>query len=498
MRYIDNNYYLNNKSNIVNNIFLRKRINKNNSDYLKERVKKDYVINDIHLDINQKEAIYTDEVNTLVLAGAGSGKTLTIVGKIKYLVEELQINPKEILCISFTNDSVNSLKDKIDYDIDIYTFHKLALEVIGDYKKNIVIVNNYLEYIVNEIFLSIVSNISTGDLNYFSNTIVSFINLFKNNNYNIDNMNKIVKKNHNKMLELIKKIYVIYEDELHSTNYVDFNDIINLSIKLIEDYGLKRYYKYIIIDEYQDISLNRYKLIKTIKDSCNTKLFVVGDDYQSIYRFAGSNMNMIVNFKKYFGYTKTIKIVNTYRNSYELIKVASKFIMKNKYQIKKDLMSSKHNYKPIKIIYYKKNESVKLKKILSDFNEKMMILGRNNFNITNLLDEDLISSEDKIIYKNKEYVFKTIHKSKGLEADNVVILYLSNNYYGFPNKKNEDLNSLLLPKEKYLYEEERRLFYVALTRTKNNVYLLVDKDNPSIFVKEIIRNSKKYIEVLDL
>ena len=152
----------------------------------------------------------------------------------------------------------------------------------------------------------------------------------------------------------------------------------------------------------------------------------------------------------------------------------------------------------IKIIYYKKNESVKLKKILSDFNEKMMILGRNNFNITNLLDEDLISSEDKIIYKNKEYVFKTIHKSKGLEADNVVILNLSNNYYGFPNKKNEDLNSLLLPKEKYLYEEERRLFYVALTRTKNNVYLLVDRDNPSIFVKEIIRNSKKYIEVLDL
>ena len=77
-------------------------------------------------------------------------------------------------------------------------------------------------------------------------------------------------------------------------------------------------------------------------------------------------------------------------------------------------------------------------------------------------------------------------------------LNLSNNYYGFPNKKNEDLNSLLLPKEKYLYEEERRLFYVALTRTKNNVYLLVDRDNPSIFVKEIIRNSKKYIEVLDL
>ena len=498
MRYIDYNNYLNNKNNIINDLFLKRKIKKNNSTFLKEKVKNAFKINKVYLDNNQKEAIYSDEVNTLVLAGAGSGKTLTILGKIKYLIEELKINPKEILCISFTNDSVSNLKEKIIYDIDVFTFHKLALEIISDYKKNIIIVSNYLEYIVDEIFLSIVKNIDQKNLKYFNNTITSFINLFKNNNYNILDMDKLIKKNKTKMLELIRIIYLIYEGELHSTNYVDFNDIINLAIKLIEKNGLKRYYKYIIIDEYQDISENRYKLVKTIKDSCNTKLFVVGDDYQSIYKFAGSNINMIIKFKKYYGYTRVIKIVNTYRNSNELIKVASKFIMRNKYQIRKKLTSNKHNNKPIKIIYYSKNEGIKLKRLLLKLDNKVMILGRNNFNITNLLDDELTMENDKLLYNDKEYYFKTVHKSKGLEEDEIILLNLTNGYYGFPNKRKEDITSLLLPKDNYLYEEERRLFYVALTRTKNNIYLFVDKKNPSIFVKEIIRNSKKYIEVLDL
>ena len=498
MGYIDNNYYLNNKSNLIKNFILRKKINKSNENFLKEKIEEEYVINDIYLDNNQKEAIYSEEVNTLVLAGAGSGKTLTIMGKIKYLIEEKRINPKEILCISFTNDTVNNLKDKIKYDIDIFTFHKLALEIISDYKKNITIVNNYLDYIIDEIFLSIVNNISEKDLKYFNNTISSFICLLKNNNYSIKDLDKIIKKNKSKILEVIRYIYLIYEEELNSTNYVDLNDIINLAISLINERGLKRYYKYIIIDEYQDISENRFQLVKTIKDSCNTKLFVVGDDYQSIYRFTGSNMNMITKFKKYFGYTRIVKICNTYRNSNELIKVATKFIMKNKNQIKKNLLSTKHNNKPIKIIYYTKNECVKLKRLLLTINDKVMILGRNNFNITNILDEELIMKEDKLLFNNKQYDFKTVHKSKGLEEEEIVLLHLTNNNYGFPNKKKEGINSLLLPKEKYRYEEERRLFYVALTRTKNNIYLFVDKENPSIFVKEIIRNSKKYIEVLDL
>ena len=301
----------------------------------------------------------------------------------------------------------------------------------------------------------------------------------------------------NKLIRLIKYIYLIYEDELRSTNYVDFNDIINIATRLIESKGLKRFYKYIIIDEYQDISDNRYKLIKAIKESCRSKLFAVGDDYQSIYKFSGSNLNMITKFKKYYGYTRVIKIVNTYRNSIELINTANTFIIKNRYQIKKKLLSNKHLEKPIKIIYYKKNESIIFKKLLELISGNVLILGRNNFDVNYVLNDEITFKDNKIIYK-KEYDYKTVHRSKGLEEDNIILINLNNSRYGFPNKKNDNITKVLLPKDRYLYEEERRLFYVALTRTKNYIYLLVDIDNPSTFVKELLRNSKKYIEVLDL
>ena len=491
--YLDYNYYLNNKDNYY---FLKHNIKKNNNVFITNMLKEKYIINDIKLDYNQKEAIYTNEENVLVLSGAGSGKTLTILGKIKYLIDNLHVNEKEILCISFTNETVNSLKQKINYDVDIFTFHKLALEIINDYNMNVKITSDYLNYIINEIFLCIVKDIDEKNLNYFNNTISSFINLFKNYNYDSNYFNKLLKKHYSKLLELTFKIYLVYQEELNSSNYIDFNDMINLSIKLINEKGLKRYYKYIIIDEFQDISDNRYKLVKTIKESCMSKIFAVGDDYQSIYRFTGSNINMITKFEKYFGFTKIIKINNTYRNSYELIKVASSFIMKNKNQMKKNLKSNKHINKPIKIIYYNKNMSIKFEKVLNTINNNVLILGRNNYDINYVLNDEMILNKNVLLYKEKEYKYMTIHKSKGLEEEEVIILNLNNNY--FPSKNKNEITNLLLSKEKYLFEEERRLFYVALTRTKNNVYLFVDKDNPSIFVKEIIKRNKKYIEVLDL
>ena len=222
-----------------------------------------------------------------------------------------------------------------------------------------------------------------------------------------------------------------------------------------------------------------------IKDSCSSKIFAVGDDYQSIYKFSGSKVDMIINFKKYFGYTKIIKLNNTYRNSIELIKCSTKFINKNPYQIRKRIISNKSINKPIKIIYYVKNMDIKFKKLIVLLKGDILVLSRNNIDIN-------------YIEYNKNIDFKTVHKAKGLESDNVILLNLNNSNYGFPNKIDNKLQRKILPKNKYLYEEERRLFYVALTRTKNNIYLLVDKQNPSIFVKELIYNSKKYIEIINL
>ena len=463
-KYLDYNYYKNNKS-------IKKYIKRllNNYKYKKYISNINYKYNSKLLDNHQKEALFLEENNTLVLASAGSGKTFIIEAKIDYLIKQ-GINEKDILVLSFTNNSVSDLKLKIKYDVDIFTFHKLALEIISDYKKNYKIVNDYLSYIINEIFLSICKNISSKDLLYFNSEITNFINLYKSYYSDSKYLDKITKKSNNKLLKLINKIYYIYEEELYSSGLIDFNDMINISTKLVKEKGLKRYYKYIIIDEFQDISISRYNLIKIIKESCSSKIFAVGDDYQSIYKFSGSNINMIINFKKYFGYTNIIKLNKTYRNSYELIKVSTSFINKNRYQIRKNIISDKHIDKPIKIIYYLKNMDIKLQKIL-DLNKNFTILCRYNIGYT------------------------TIHKSKGLEYENVIIVKLDNT---FPNKRDNKLNNLLLSKDKYLYEEERRLFYVALTRTKNYVYLLVDKEKTSIFVKELLRYGKKYIEELDL
>ena len=477
-KYVDYNYYLMNKK--FPSLLLKYKIYKSNKKYVSEMINIDYKINNISLDKEQKKALFTEEINTLVLASAGSGKTLTICAKVNLLIDN-GIKPDEILVLSFTNNSVNDLKRKINHDINIYTFHKLAIEILSDYNTYYSLSGDYLEYIIKEIFLSISKNISDEDLSYFVNEISSFIKLFKSYGLDKKYFNKITKNN--LLLKVIEKIYDVYDNELSSQGLYDFNDLISNACNMIKLRGLKRYYKYIIIDEFQDISLVRVELVKLIRDSCSSKLFCVGDDFQSIYKFSGSLIDMIINFKKYFGYTKVIKLTNTYRNSIELIRASTKFITKNPYQIKKKIKSYKSIKRPIKIIYYIKNMDLKLKKLIDMIPGEVLVLSRNN--------KDIIFEDDRIS-------FKTVHKAKGLESENVILINLNNGKYGFPNRIDNKLQRKILPKNKYLYEEERRLFYVALTRTKNNIYLIVDKDNPSIFVKELISGSRKYIEVINL
>ena len=175
--------------------------------------------------------------------------------------------------------------------------------------------------------------------------------------------------------------------------------------------------------------------------------------------------------------------------------------MKNKDQIKKDLKSKKHINKPIVIVKYKsKNELKNLIIKIYQKNKKILILGRNNNDIKDYLDKDFIINQNQIIYlknKNIDINYLTIHKSKGLEADNVIIINLYNKTLGFPNKMKDDrlLRFVTKTKINYPYDEERRLFYVALTRTKEKVYLFTPI-NSSIFVNELIDDYKNEIEII--
>ena len=290
-----------------------------------------------------------------------------------------------------------------------------------------------------------------------------------------------------------------YQNNLKEENIIDFDDIILLSTKLVKNTNLN--YKYIIIDEFQDTSLTRYNLIKEILDKTNANFLAVGDDYQSIYRFTGCDLYLFINFKKFFKDSKIYKIQTTYRNSQELLSLAGDFIKKNKLQINKNLKSHKHLNKPVKIIYYdnQKKEFVKLLDLLYRQNKKnILVLIRNNNDINKILTKELEIENNVIKYKDMNIKYLTVHKSKGLEEEIVIIINLEDNDWGFPNKiKDEKILKNILPKkEKYKYAEERRLFYVALTRTKNEVYLLVNKNNKSYFIKEIVNNNNKYIETI--
>ena len=444
----------------------------------------------------QLEAVKSLE-NTLVVAGAGSGKTFTIVNKIKYLLDNNIYKENELLIISFTNESVNDLKRKIDYDLDIMTFHKLAITLINN--PDMKISNEYyLKYIINEYFNSygkynkkqnklIKRILQEMDIDNLKKLIFTFINLYKSNYNDINYLLNLYQKSHfiNKIyFKIILEIYHIYNQEIESSNLYDFNDMIKIATNNINNNISKTNYKYIIIDEFQDTSLNRFKLIDAIMKQNNAKIFVVGDDYQSIYRFSGCNLDIFLNFNKLVSNLNIINLDYNYRNPKEIIDVANSFIMKNKNQIKKETICLKNINKPIKICFYK-NKRTAIEKILKYIDTKYLILGRNN------TDKDLFNVQDK--------PFLTIHKSKGLEEDNIILINLTNNNNSLPSKiKNHKIINKLIKTDYYPYEEERRLFYVALTRTRNNIYLLVPKSNYSIFIKELMKNYKNYIEYINI
>ncbi len=484
--------------------------------------KRHYIMNNITFDKYQSKAVYCDNNKYLVIAGAGSGKTLTIVGKVNYLINNKNINPKEILCISFTNESVRSLKEAlIDKNIlvDVKTFHKLSLTVIDNNYR--ISSSSLLNYVVDEYFYSYIyfdncfklldyyieKNRLYKDkfIMYFKNIIIMFINSFKSYNYDINFFLKIIfncKDNLDKiLLILIFKIYILYQDELKSQNLIDFNDIINKAIDNIDN--LKYFkYKYLIIDEYQDTSYSKYLLIKKIVNKFKVSLMAVGDDFQSIYSFTGCNIKMFLNFKKNFKNSKIIKLKNTYRNPKDIVDISRKFILKNKEQLKKKLLSRKYIKDSI-VIVYSKNIPYDISTIIED-KDDILILGRNNNDINLIIDNKNFSIIDnKLKYlKNisKKIQFLTIHAAKGLESNLVIVINMIDSTLGFPNKIEEyNLFNYINPfkKSKFLYAEERRIFYVALTRAKNQIFLFTNKKNPSIFINELIKNYNWKIKKID-
>jgi DNA helicase IV len=668
------------------------------------------------LDEQQRSALITDEYSNLIIAGAGSGKTLTILGKVQYLIEQKNISPDNILLLSFTQKTVEELNErlkKMELGAEATTFHKLGYGIIKKHLSDIPAVTNentlsgvikaylktdifndaealqsYIQYvacymnipeeydnydyslgekldtekgidfqtlkskceplnilskaaldtmqgervksveelmIANFLYLNgieyeyekpyphgqtmyrpdfylkgydiylehfgvdehntakwltpfneqkyieemqlkrdthktyntklletysyynrqnillqklremleaenvafkprdaknIYTKVSDNGKNFgkeINKLIESFINLSKSRRLNHSSLmslfsdktktqNHFMRSRQEMFLQFVLPILEKYDNTLKERNEIDFNDMINKATDIVQSNKPKYTYQYIIIDEYQDISFSRFNLIKEIRDLSGARLVCVGDDWQSIYRFAGSDISLFSNFGKHVGKYEELLIEQTYRNSQSLIDITSKYIQKNAKQISKNPQSKKEPFQdPVKFVHYKQEQIEaafinEIQILVNKYgNKSILVLGRHSFDINDLIK---LTPNSRIKYfentgtlkvngfENVEIKYLTVHKSKGTEADNVIVLNLKNDLLGFPNKMTDDpiLSLLLNDNEEYRFAEERRLFYVALTRTRNEVVLLIPSD-VSLFAEELLTDN---------
>ena len=725
-------------------------VDSQNEQYVKSQMaaEKDYLDTilkecdpNILLDDDQRRVVLTDEDYTLVVAGAGAGKTTTVAAKVKYLVDKQGVDPKKVLVISFTNKAVNELKQRIICELHIEcpiaTFHSTGNAVIHKQnpdKLNIVdgnklyyVVQDYLrdsilrnESAVNNLILFFASYFDApyegNDLNAFFNHIAKsnfttmrselddfkqqvidnrtkkaatiqseimrsrqeveianflylngidyeyepmyrydilfarkpytpdfriwqegheaylehfgisedgkndryteeelqaykkavndkiklhrqhgtnllytfsaykdrrpllehlreqldaagfelrprsnkevmeklvvseenryirklvalicrFITNFKTNGYTVDEFNRMYHSTHNVRTRLFLNIcndcYLEYERYLKENQAVDFQDMINESARLlreVKEMKQKLDFRYIIVDEYQDISRQRFDLVTALHEVTSAKIIAVGDDWQSIYAFSGSDISLFTKFSEKMGYAALLKIVRTYRNSQEVIDIAGNFIQKNTEQIQKDLISPKNIEDPVIVYTYdgKRKDpngdnrsganyaiahaiEIALEQIMvynraerKPIDSSILLLGRFGFDGDRLERSGLFeyitrgSRIRSVKYPKLNITFMTAHSSKGLGYDNVIVVNGRNETYGFPSKIEDDPVLAFVVKEDLSieYAEERRLFYVAMTRTKNRVFFIAPEQNPSEFLLELKHDYKNVV-----
>jgi len=373
-----------------------------------------------------------------------------------------------------------------------------------------------------EIFNQLIENNKCAEFYKFIDIIIKSITIIKEENLLLD-FNKVLSKwidnnnfegfeymKYNNQLEIITDFIRYYQSYIINNHLVDYADMINYAVNYfnrVYDEKGELIYDYIIIDEYQDITLPRYLFTKKISDKNNSKIIAVGDDWQSIFKFTGSDVKLFYNFEDLFPGAEKLTISNTYRNSQQLIDVASNFVLRNPNQIYKNLISNKSLNKPIEVHYFERENEIEylnelIKQIYNNNpNDKILLLSRRNADIDRLFKTGLFKDgkNGKVICNaipEANIIALTVHSAKGLGADQVIILNLSDKT--FPSHYNKDywVIKALRPinDEDYPFAEDRRLFYVALTRTKNKVYLLVPNDNPSRFVNEIINEENIFVK----
>jgi len=395
--------------------------------------------------------------------------------------------------------------------IKTYSFQIKDETFVADLKKSLEKYNIKVKSISNEEILNQLKKTSDFKIKLFTKLCNTFLSHYKSNLASIEELKTRIndlfndtysRKRAKRFLSLFRFFLDDYEKYLESNNLIDFEDMINIASKEIDKKSDDYYsYKYIFVDEFQDITIARHKMLKGLMHkSSYPKLLVVGDDWQSIYKFAGGEIDILMNFKKYYGeYFSKSFLTETFRFGNGMANLTNKFIRANPNQEQKVIRADETIREPCRFIQKPNMNDISTISKTLQFIERYSRLSNKvkptNVLVLNRYKKNRAKKYATLIrkYKKNKYVnfqFKTIHSSKGLTFDFVLLDDVSIGKLGFPSNVTDDsiLQLFLNNTDEYPYSEERRLFYVSMTRAIKRVYVFYHRANASSFVQELHKN----------
>ena len=479
----------------------------------------DFRVENHPLDMEQRKSIYDPARFNLIVAGAGSGKTTTILGKILYLLQSGFASPPEILVLSFTHDSATEFRERFSREyyqtfaeqillrktpppnITIETFHSLALKLLRSLWPDFSVVADKTDPADNP------SSDSDDEATPVS-IIREFLDLHELDSTTLSLIaSKFSSPDYSELFLTVSKKYQRELSELLEKHQTTFSGLIKLAIRYLRSGQIKTRYRYIIVDEYQDLSALRQKFLHLLIESSQASLFAVGDDWQAIYGFSGSRVDFTLNFRRFWGDFSLHRISKTYRFGPTLTGLSSNFIMQDHTQIRKQIRSQKEDSLEAVVEICGDSERLDLEGLMHYFeflprDSSILLLGRfqvDQFRLLHCTQFNLTSSGVEFRPRpDLKIRFLTVHQSKGLEADYVILLNNRDAKLGFPaHVKDPPLKTELIKIAEELrldqvsVNEERRLFYVALTRAKKQVILLTVDGKESSFIKELRRKFRQ-------
>lgn len=303
-------------------------------------------------------------------------------------------------------------------------------------------------------------------------------------------------------LGVFEHIRAAYEGALREEGAIDFQDMIGRAADHVESGRYTSPYRYIVVDEFQDTSRGRARIVRALLDQVpDRRLTCVGDDWQSIYRFAGSDIAHMTDFSAHFGHTASVALDESFRFGRRLLHASAQFVQKNPAQLRKTLVSARDEGRPAVVIKPMSKATAPadegatramvndIRGILAGVAREapkggtVYLLGRYTFSLRGAEMATLRAGFPKLTIE-----FLTVHKSKGLQADFVIMLDVNSGRFGFPSEIDDDplLSMVLAEPDALEHAEERRLFYVALTRAKRRVFILTRETQRSVFVEELL------------